>query len=607
MQKYKTVVVFLSIIVMALSSFLISCNSENNKFQLFEKQEEVFFSKKIDSIFDTLTHYYNVNPDSAILMAEKLELQFSEDGEYNAQIRLYGFLSELYQYRIQDDNRALEYIILALNQQVQQPNYFYDNPYLFINAGNILYRYGLVEEAIYVYSEIQEIQKIAHVDIKPEVLVLINNNIGLSYQSLGKCDSANYYFHQASNYVESCGNRKVILKIQNLNYQGKLAIQCENNDSLPYFYGETEVLFNSIDDILGKYHSAYLDKWWGDISIQYYLNKISSSGMMAQFYLLEGDYMKAIEYYQQAGRFSDLAEDGYSHVILNRGIAECYYQMDSIDLCLLYLDTAYNRSTNSRIGYNNKVEILNLKSLCFESKGLTAEADTLKLLAEMYIDSINLGLNTQDIIAQKIELAVKPVQLALKNIEIREYEKTKTIEMQNLIIKFLIALLVLVILSVVVYMRFLKNLKNARLELANRTIESLKATGNAQEKDVLADKIERELLEKFEKMVVGEKEYLMNNLSLNDLALKLETNRSYISKLINNVYGINFNEYINKLRIKEACRIIFENTNPNFTIDHLFSEVGFTGKSTFYTAFKKYTGVTPAVFFKMNSKAESSN
>ena len=100
---------------------------------------------------------------------------------------------------------------------------------------------------------------------------------------------------------------------------------------------------------------------------------------------------------------------------------------------------------------------------------------------------------------------------------------------------------------------------------------------------------------------MNKKAFLESNLTLNVIAEKLETNRSYISRIINTVYGMNFNDYINKLRINEACTIICNNTNPNFTIDHLFSEVGFTGKSTFYAAFKKYSGVTPAVFFKMNN------
>lgn len=94
-------------------------------------------------------------------------------------------------------------------------------------------------------------------------------------------------------------------------------------------------------------------------------------------------------------------------------------------------------------------------------------------------------------------------------------------------------------------------------------------------------------------------------LTLSDLAEKLETNKTYLSQAINSEYG-NFNEYLNRFRVIEACRLIQNGLDPRLSIDHLYSEVGFSSRSVFYDAFKKFTGVSPSRFRQVNSK-EASN
>jgi len=90
-------------------------------------------------------------------------------------------------------------------------------------------------------------------------------------------------------------------------------------------------------------------------------------------------------------------------------------------------------------------------------------------------------------------------------------------------------------------------------------------------------------------------------LTLSDLAEKLETNKTYLSQAINSEYG-NFNEYLNRFRVIEACRLIQNGLDPRLSIDHLYSEVGFSSRSSFYEAFKKFTGVSPSRFRQVNSK-----
>jgi PAS domain S-box-containing protein len=98
--------------------------------------------------------------------------------------------------------------------------------------------------------------------------------------------------------------------------------------------------------------------------------------------------------------------------------------------------------------------------------------------------------------------------------------------------------------------------------------------------------------------------YKTSGLTLSDLAEKLETNKTYLSQAINSEYG-NFNEYLNRFRVIEACRLIQDGLDPRYSIDHLYSKVGFSSRTTFYIAFKRFTGVSPSRFRQINDLEKS--
>ena len=146
-------------------------------------------------------------------------------------------------------------------------------------------------------------------------------------------------------------------------------------------------------------------------------------------------------------------------------------------------------------------------------------------------------------------------------------------------------------------------LKRTQHSLAKRTSEVFLQKTKSNKNIPIAEKIliRDELLLQFEVIMENEKPYLDCSLKLSALAKKLNTNQTYLSQLINNNYNVNYNEYINNKRIAEACEIFMISHSTNLTIDHVISQVGFKSKSTFYTAFRRYTGVSPAMFIKMNT------
>ena len=101
---------------------------------------------------------------------------------------------------------------------------------------------------------------------------------------------------------------------------------------------------------------------------------------------------------------------------------------------------------------------------------------------------------------------------------------------------------------------------------------------------------------KIETLIQEEKLYQNPELTLNDLAKKLETNASVISKTINQGFRMNFNDCINTYRI-EAIKDSFANgEHKKSTLLGIAYDCGFNSKATFNRAFKKNTGKTPKEF-----------
>ncbi|APF17611.1 transcriptional regulator, AraC family [Caldithrix abyssi DSM 13497] len=70
----------------------------------------------------------------------------------------------------------------------------------------------------------------------------------------------------------------------------------------------------------------------------------------------------------------------------------------------------------------------------------------------------------------------------------------------------------------------------------------------------------------------------------------------YLSQIIHEIYGMNFPQFLNNLRVQEAIRLFQEKDSQHYSIEGIGKQVGFQSKSTFHTAFKKITGVTPSYF-----------
>ncbi len=103
-----------------------------------------------------------------------------------------------------------------------------------------------------------------------------------------------------------------------------------------------------------------------------------------------------------------------------------------------------------------------------------------------------------------------------------------------------------------------------------------------------------ELYEKLTQHMEQEKPYTDNELRLVHLADQLGFSTHLLSKVINKKSGMNFNQFVNSYRLKEAMRLLSE--PGDISIKCIYFEVGFNNKTTFYYAFKKKFECTPTQY-----------
>lgn len=102
---------------------------------------------------------------------------------------------------------------------------------------------------------------------------------------------------------------------------------------------------------------------------------------------------------------------------------------------------------------------------------------------------------------------------------------------------------------------------------------------------------------------VDEKLYLDPSLTLSVLSDKIGISTHELSYVLNNGLGKNFYQFINELRTEEAKSLLVSEETKYLDMLGIATRAGFNSKTTFYTTFKKATGITPKEYIKANSKA----
>ena len=104
-----------------------------------------------------------------------------------------------------------------------------------------------------------------------------------------------------------------------------------------------------------------------------------------------------------------------------------------------------------------------------------------------------------------------------------------------------------------------------------------------------------ELFARIEYLMQTEGVFRQNDLTIERLAERLDTNRTYISRAINQQAGKAFSSYVNSYRIDEAVRRLSD-VDDDTPLKALAQMLGYNHLQTFYTSFQSAIGMPPSKY-----------
>lgn len=195
------------------------------------------------------------------------------------------------------------------------------------------------------------------------------------------------------------------------------------------------------------------------------------------------------------------------------------------------------------------------------------------------------------------------------NAELLKLEKDKK-EQNKLLNLILIFGSILILLLLVLLLNFYRIRKRNEL----RFQELLTKLNTAQHKNQIIDSKDEELEEVSTNDVapeitsqildglksLEEKQYFLNSeCNSYNVAKKIKTNTTYLSKVVNQEFEKNFNTYINDLRINHAIvQLKNDRKFRSYSIQSIAEDLGYKSADSFTKYFKLHTGLNPSFYIK---------
>lgn len=156
-----------------------------------------------------------------------------------------------------------------------------------------------------------------------------------------------------------------------------------------------------------------------------------------------------------------------------------------------------------------------------------------------------------------------------------------------------------------------KHMKNARKITANyMDLQKVLQVNHDQNimiapdnlRQTLADDLITEVLEKLRNFEL-KKQFVEKGITINKLAKRFNTNENYLSQVINEQKGLNFNKYISNLRINYVTTLLYyDKKYLNFKVEAMAELCGIASRQNFSDLFYEINGIRPKDFIKMRKK-----
>lgn len=201
----------------------------------------------------------------------------------------------------------------------------------------------------------------------------------------------------------------------------------------------------------------------------------------------------------------------------------------------------------------------------------------------------------KDLIEQEVKLNKQNIINLYKNKEL-----VMTIERQNEQLAnshkviLLIMLLGTAIIGILLVLYLMYRLKKRQLEIIYKKQKEIDELKNKKTEEAAEASPEELLFEATKKLILDKALFKKADLTLENLAVLMNTNRTYLSSCINTCSGKNFSQWLNEYRIDYVVRQMSQ-TND---LSQLAKDAGFASTASFYRYFKQHTQITPKQYLE---------
>jgi AraC-like DNA-binding protein len=437
------------------------------------------------------------------------------------------------------------------------------------------------------------------------------NNLGVNYEILGKLDKSLTAYQQslkiAQKRKDAFGAAQTNLNIALLkskagDYESAIKLnkiaqdyflKVGNKENIGLTYLNAAVFYDNKDKAKAIENALKAEVIFENIKDTF--NLIKSLHNLNKYYLDLKNDTKADFYFKKADYLSDMFQSyGFKSAILIRGI-EVNIQKKNIPLARKLLQEAeYNLATYPNEERKNELSAIKVRLNAYEGNIAEFEKSFNRYVNEttkIIEDNFNSDYEEWSIIYEKDKLTNSLKKLAKAN-----KNKNKTIILFTILI---IIFIIILVIGIIFYLKLRDSYKKI-FQLNNMVPDK------ALQDVIIGDEDSNEqklylLFTEIQQLMEEEKFYLKPGITISDVSTALGTNDKYISLSVNKYARMNFNHYINTLRVQEAKKLLLEPSRNN-SIQDIAMVCGFGNASSFIRVFKQITGLTPAYYVTLSKE-----
>jgi AraC-like DNA-binding protein len=132
--------------------------------------------------------------------------------------------------------------------------------------------------------------------------------------------------------------------------------------------------------------------------------------------------------------------------------------------------------------------------------------------------------------------------------------------------------------------------------MQNHTVSDLERDSLSQHVAGIRKYSNEQLANKLTDLFTRQNIYRNPELKITEIAQLLNTNRTYVSELINSDFSCSFVEFVNRYRFDEAKRLLNDVAPEKYTLSEISELAGFGSLGTFIRVFRQFEGVTPGKY-----------